>query len=70
MTTPRYPAAARSDLCDVLHGHPVADPYRWLEDPGSAATQEWLAEQDELYAGAAAGQAGRERLSGRLAELL
>jgi prolyl oligopeptidase len=70
MTTSGYPAAARSDTCDDLHGHLVADPYRWLEDPGSAATQEWLAAQDELYAAAAAGLPGRERLSGRLAELL
>jgi prolyl oligopeptidase len=70
MTTSSYPAATRSDICDDLHGHPVADPYRWLEDPGSPATQEWLAAQDELYAGALAGTPGRERLSGRLAELL
>ena len=65
-----YPAAARSDICDDLNGHLVADPYRWLEDPGSPATQEWLAAQDELYAGAAAGLTGRERLTGRLGELL
>jgi len=70
MTSPGYPAAARSDICDDLNGHPVADPYRWLEDPGSPATQAWLAAQDELYAGALAGTPGRERLSGRLAELL
>jgi prolyl oligopeptidase len=70
MTTPSYPAAARSDICDQQHGHLVADPYRWLEDPGSAATREWLAAQDELYAGALAGTPGRDRLSGRLAELL
>jgi prolyl oligopeptidase len=70
MTTSGYPAAARSDICDDLFGHLVADPYRWLEDPGSAATQEWLAAQDKLYAAALARTPGRERLSGRLAELL
>jgi prolyl oligopeptidase len=70
MTTPGYPAAARSDSCDDLHGHAVPDPYRWLEDPDSAATREWLAAQDELYAGALAAAPGRDRLSGRLAELL
>ena len=43
-----YPAAARSDICDDLNGHLVADPYRWLEDPGSPATQEWLAAQKRL----------------------
>jgi prolyl oligopeptidase len=70
MTPPRYPAAARSDASDTLHGHVVPDPYRWLEDPASAATQEWLRSQDELYAGIRAGLPGRDKLSGRLAELL
>jgi prolyl oligopeptidase len=70
MTTSSYPAAPRGDSCDDLSGHQVADPYRWLEDPGSAASRDWLAAQDELYAGALAGTPGRERLSGRLAELL
>lgn len=25
----------RDDVTDVLHGHPIADPYRWLEDSTS-----------------------------------
>ena len=37
MTSSGYPAAARSDLREDLHGHLVADPYRDLEDPGGAA---------------------------------
>jgi len=28
----RYPPARRLDLVEELHGHRVADPYRWLED--------------------------------------
>ena len=32
MTFSGYPAAARSDLREDLHGHLVADPYRDLED--------------------------------------
>ena len=37
----RHPAvpARRLDLVEVLHGRPVADPYRWLEDAGSAETR-------------------------------
>jgi prolyl oligopeptidase len=67
---PAYPPAPRQDITENLHGRPVADPYRWLEDPASPATRDWLRAQDELYAAAAAGLPGRDRLSGRLAGLL
>jgi prolyl oligopeptidase len=70
MTLPGYPPAERQDVVDEIHGVRVADPYRWLEDPGSSRTKEWLAAQDELYAGYAAGLPGRERLVRRLTELL
>ena len=36
-------------VTDVLHGVPVADPYRWLEDQESPRTREWLQAQ-KLYA--------------------
>jgi len=45
-----YPRAARLDLVEELHGHRVADPYRWLEDPAAENTVAWSAAQDELYA--------------------
>src|SRR5687768_11978237 len=28
-----YPPAPRQDIVEDIHGHAVADPYRWLEDP-------------------------------------
>ena len=34
---PDYPDAARLDLVEELHGHRVADPYRWLEDATTAS---------------------------------
>ncbi len=50
MTGLAYPAARTTDLVEVLHGHAVRDPYRWLEDAGSGETAAWSAAQDELYA--------------------
>ena len=61
MTLPAYPAAARADLVDTIHGHQVADPYRWLEDPDSEQTKAWLAAQEALYASYLAGRAGPGR---------
>jgi prolyl oligopeptidase len=69
MTT-AYPHALRADLQESINGYLVADPYRWLEDPGSAATGAWLTGQDALYAEHLAALPGRERLAARLAELL
>lgn len=45
-----YPDAPRADTVDHLHGVAVADPYRWLEDPSSAATAGWSAAQARLLA--------------------
>src|SRR3954452_23523486 len=66
----RYPDAARLDLVEDLHGHRVADPYRWLEDPADPRTASWTAAQDELTAGALAALPLRERFAARLAELV
>ena len=46
----RYPEAARLDLVEDLHGHPVADPYRWLEDAADPRTRAWTEAQDALAA--------------------
>jgi prolyl oligopeptidase len=61
-----YPAAERLDLVETLHGHRVADPYRWLEDPTDPRTKEWSAAQDALAAEHLAGLPGRERLAATL----
>ncbi|WP_106402051.1 prolyl oligopeptidase family serine peptidase [Actinocorallia populi] len=65
MRVTAYPRAERGDLVEVLHGRPVADPYRWLEDAASAATARWSAEQDALWRAHAAGLPGREALRER-----
>ena len=43
-----YPAAQRDDLVKQIHGIPVPDPYRWLENADAAETTTWLTAQDEL----------------------
>jgi prolyl oligopeptidase len=67
---PAYPPAERLDLVDERHGHRVADPYRWLEDPDDERTQAWSQAQDELFAAQAQEWAGRPATAARLAELL
>ncbi len=68
---PLYPQAERLDVVDRLHGHDVADPYRWLEDTDDARTTAWSSAQDALYADARAAWttvgAFRERLTALLA---
>jgi prolyl oligopeptidase len=70
MTPPPYPPAERLDLVEQLHGTPVADPYRRLEEAADPGTVEWSTAQDDLFRDAAATWPGREALAGRLAELL
>jgi prolyl oligopeptidase len=68
--TPQYPPAPRLDLTDDLFGHRVADPYRWLEDTGSAETSQWLAAEEELWAAYRAELPDRDRFAGRVHELM
>ena len=65
-----YPAAHRLNLVEDLFGHQVADPYRWLEDAGSPQTRQWLAAEEELWAGYRDGLPRREEFTARVRELL
>jgi prolyl oligopeptidase len=66
---PAYPRAERLDLVDQLHGRPVADPYRWLEDPDDPRTREWSAAQDALARAHLDALPGRDRLAATLGAL-
>jgi len=65
-----YPAARRLDLVEDLHGYQVADPYRWLEEADSPPTRQWLAAEEELWAGYRATLPRREEFAGRVRDLL
>ncbi|KAB2339836.1 prolyl oligopeptidase family serine peptidase [Actinomadura rudentiformis] len=65
-----HPPAERQPIVDDLHGHRVPDPYRWLEDPSSPQTNEWLAAQDELWQTAAGTLTARDELRARGATLV
>lgn len=43
-----YPESRKEALKETLHGTPVSDPYRWLEDDDSAETKAWVAAQNVL----------------------
>lgn len=69
MTARDYPSADRLDLVEMVHGHPIADPYRWLEDVADPRTRTWRAAQEALFQQERANWPDRERLSRQLAEL-
>ena len=43
-----YPPARRDDVVEDYHGTPVADPYRWMEDPSDDDVKAWGEAQAKL----------------------
>ncbi|WP_326829529.1 prolyl oligopeptidase family serine peptidase [Streptosporangium sp. NBC_01810] len=70
MTRQPYPPASRVELVEELHGVPVPDPYRWLEDPNDPATKDWLVGQARLLETELDILPGREGFKTRITELL
>ena len=42
ITRVSYPQSHRDATKEMLHGHEIPDPYRWLEDPDSEETVAWV----------------------------
>ncbi len=57
-------------VTDVLHGVPVTDPYRWLEDQNSPRTRKWLEDQTAYTREYLDALPGRDRIRKRVEELL
>src|SRR3954466_8675080 len=66
----RYPEAPRLDLVEDLHGHRVADPYRWLEDPDDPRARTWTAAQAARAAELLTGLPLRAAFTRRLEQLV
>src|SRR6478609_7056669 len=44
----KYPESRKHDVADTYFGKMVEDPYRWLEDDRSFATEDWVKKQNEV----------------------
>lgn len=64
------PPTRRDPVVDVLHGVPVEDPYRWLEDAASPETRAWIEAQNRHTDAVVLGRPEVARFRERIAELL
>ena len=65
-----YPPARRdASVLDDYHGTPVADPYRWLEDPDSHESRVWVEAQNRVTEAFLADIPARSPIRARLEEL-
>ncbi len=64
-----YPKPHKVSVQDGYHGTPVADPYRWLEDPTSPETRAFIQAQNRLTQAYLEGTPNRQRWEKRLQEL-
>src|SRR5260370_32931335 len=64
------PPTSIEPVTDVLHGVPITDPYRWLEDQNSPRTREWLELQTDYTRAYLDALSSRDTIRRRVAELL
>jgi prolyl oligopeptidase len=66
----KYPAAPVQPVTDTLHGVPITDPFRWLEDDKAPATRAFVDAQMALTRSLLDARPERAVFSARLSELL
>jgi len=64
------PPAKVDTVVDTIHGHKIADPYRWLEDAGSPDSQEYVRAEMAYTRSLLDPLPGRDRIHDRLTQLL
>lgn len=64
------PVTEVEPVTDVLHGVPITDPFRWLEDQNSPRTRVWIEEQTRYARSYLNNIPGRERIRERIREFL
>src|SRR5260370_1339571 len=64
------PFSEREPVTEILHGVPVTDPYRWLEDQDSPRPRTWIAEQMRYARSYLDAIPGRDRIRQRIREFL
>src|SRR5258706_10230047 len=64
------PLTPAEPVTEILHGVSITDPYRWLEDPNSTRTRNWLEEQIAYARAYLDAIPGHERIRKRVKELL
>ncbi|HZN65110.1 MAG TPA: prolyl oligopeptidase family serine peptidase, partial [Tepidisphaeraceae bacterium] len=65
----QYPVTAKVDHVDEYHGVKVPDPYRWLEDPDSPQSRQWIEQQNAITLPYLKSLPMRDKLRERLTEL-
>jgi prolyl oligopeptidase len=64
-----YPTPKKVAQLDDYHGVKVADPYRWLENPDSPETREWISAENKLTFSYLNGIPARTKIKERLTKL-
>jgi prolyl oligopeptidase len=64
------PKVKTETVVDTVQGHKISDPYRWLEDPTGADTQEYVRQELAYTRSILDPLAGREQIQKRLTQLV